>query len=307
MSAKIFEFTVLSLVLISFLLAAAVGVQVSLWLGLLLLLFLILGLISIIYNFDYLMVRRLLDADDRFMLHLCESGFVGRARSVARRLPSDPRCRFCMIPFNGVGKLLGIRPYGKNPNYCRSCFEALPTRTYEIETGVLFADIRGYTSWTETHSSNDAVNALTRFYDIANRVLTTDDALVEFVGDQIMALYPTSMPSLSERPAEIMLAAANRLVSTMRSEDDTLPVGVGLNLGLCRVGPVAKGDDKDFTAIGDVVNTAARLQGKAEQYEIVLSETVYDQVQEQVPEAKPISLELKGKERPLRAYVIAPG
>ena len=59
-------------------------------------------------------------------------------------------------------------------------------------------------------------------------------------------------------------------------------------------------------AVGDVVNTAARLQSKAGQYEIVLSETVYERIQGHVPEAKPTTLELKGKGEPVKAYVIPP-
>ncbi|MFP4554547.1 MAG: adenylate/guanylate cyclase domain-containing protein [Actinomycetota bacterium] len=236
MQARLFELGIIGLNALIIVLAWTVGVQVSIWLGLLVLGLMAFGFMFLIYNFDYWLVRRLTTADDAFMLNLCQSGFIGRLRRMIGRLPANPRCRFCLVPFGGIGKLIRIKPSAKNPNYCRSCFEALPTKSHESEVGVLFADIRGFTPWTERHSPGEAADALTRFYATANRVLTADDALVDFVGDQVMALYPTVMPTLGDRTAEVMLAGARRLVAMIRQEDDALPVGVGLNLGVCHVG-----------------------------------------------------------------------
>lgn len=304
--ARLFEFGIIGLNALLILLAVTVGVQVSIWLGLLVFALMTIGLMVLIYNFDYWLVRRLTTADDRFMINLCESGFVGRLRRLVGRLPASPRCRFCHVPFGGVGKLIRIKPSAKNPNFCRSCFEALPTKSHECEVGVLFADIRGFTSWTESHSPEEAADALAQFYAIANRVLTGDDALVDFIGDQVMALYPTVMPTLGERTGQIMLDAARRLIATIGQEDGALPVGVGLNLGVCHVGAFSKGEAKDFTAVGDVVNTAARLQDKAREHEIVLSGAVYAAVAERATDAKPITLTLRGKAEPLDAYLIPP-
>jgi adenylate cyclase len=63
-----------------------------------------------------------------------------------------------------------------------------------MEIGVLFADIRGFTAWSETASTTEATKRLERFYQLACRVLGRDDALVEFVGDQVMALYLPDFP-----------------------------------------------------------------------------------------------------------------
>ena len=303
--ARLVELGITGYNLLAAALAIAVGMQVSVWAGLLVFAVMSLGFLSLFYNFDAWLVRRLISVDDRFMLNLCSSGFIGRTRFLLKGLPANPRCRFCLVPFGGIGKLIGIRPSAKNPNFCRSCFEGLPTQTHEVEVGVLFADIRGFTSWTENHPTKDASDALTRFYSIANKALTSDDAFVEFVGDQVMALYLVDMPSMGSRSAEIMLAGARRLVEMIREERDILPVGVGLNIGRAQVGTIAKGESKDFTAVGDVVNTAARMQGTAGEYEIVLSEDVYRAVLDQVPEAKLTTLDLKGKAEPLNAYVVA--
>lgn len=302
--ARYFEIGVACLVVIAVLLAILVGVHVAIWAGLLLLVPLLLGLISLICNYDAWFVRRLSTQDNPLGLHLCRTGFVGMCRRMLRLLPSDPRCRFCMVPFSGVGKAIGIRPSAANPNYCRSCFEALPTITHEIEIGVLFADLRGFTSWSETHGSREAADLVNRFYAIANRALTSDDAFIDFIGDQVMAIYVVDMPSLGARTADIMLAAARRMVDAVRQDAESLPIGAGMHMGKAQVGSLTTGESKSFTAIGDVVNTAARLQSAAGAHEIVVSEKVYGALSGDKPQADRTTLGLKGKAEPLTAFIL---
>ena len=140
--------------------------------------------------------------------------------------------------------------------------------------GVLFADIRGFTSWSEQHSPGEVAERLTGFYGQASRVLTRDDALVEYVGDQVMALYLYDFPTLGERTPEVMVSAAERLLGEVQGSEsgEALPIGVGIHTGVASVGNVGKGEIKDFTAVGDVVNTAARLQSCAQAGQIVVSD-----------------------------------
>jgi adenylate cyclase len=303
--ARYFEIGVACLEITAVLLATLAGVYVSIWAGLLVLVLLFLGLVSLICNYDAWVVRRVSTRDDPLILHLCKTGFVGRHRRLMRLLPSNPRCRFCMVPFAGLGKVIGVRPSALNPNYCRSCFEALPTITHELEVGVLFADLRGFTAWSEAHSPSEAADLVSRFYAVANRVLTPDDAFVAFIGDQVMALYIIDMPSLGARTADIMLAGAKRLVDAMRQGAEPLPVGCGMNMGKAQVGSLATGEStKNFTAIGDVVNTAARLGSAAGPSEILLSEEVYGALSGEKPQADRSTLDLKGKAELLTAFIL---
>jgi adenylate cyclase len=183
--------------------------------------------------------------------------------------------------------------------------ESLPVGSTEMEIGVLFADIRGFTAWSEKTSPTEATERLNEFYRLAGRVLTRDDAMVEFVGDQVMALYLPDFPSLRESTPEIMLAAARRLLrETHSGESESVPVGVGIHMGIASVGNVRKGGNKDFTAVGDVVNTAARLQSCASADQIVVSDKVYERVSATCPDAQPRLLEVKGKSEPVRAHII---
>jgi adenylate cyclase len=145
--------------------------------------------------------------------------------------------------------VIGIRPSSANPNYCRSCFDALPTTTYELDVGILFVDLRGFTAWSESRGSREAADLVTRFYATSNRALTVDDALIDFIGDQVMAIYIVDMPSLGLSTADVMLAASRRLVDAVRQEG-LLPVGVGMHMGSAQVGSLATGESKNFTARG---------------------------------------------------------
>lgn len=245
------------------------------------------------------------EQDDQVVFEACRHGAFGVRRRY-RWIPSDPRCRLCLVPFGGVGKLLGIKPSAKNPEFCTDCIDAAPIGVHDREVGVLFADIRGFTARAEKTPPGEVAQGLTRFYALASRTLTEDDALIELVGDQVMALYLPDFPSLGERTAEVMIAAAQRLIRELgrQGAGEVMPVGVGLHIGIASVGNVAKGKSKDFTAVGDVVNTAARLQTAARAGQIVVSDETYARAGRGRPQAEPVSLELKGKSEPVRAWRI---
>jgi adenylate cyclase len=302
--ARLVELCVIGMNITILIAAILVGVNVSIWLGIVLLIVTNLSVFYLIFNFDYWFVRQLTKIEPELLMHLCETGAIGRARRLMRKLPSNPRCKFCQVPFGGFGALLRIKPATKNPNFCRSCFEGLPISSKVMDVGILFADIRGYTSWTENHSPSEAAEALAKFYSLANDILTSNDAIVELVGDQVMAIYVPLLPSLAGRTPQVMVTAAKCLVDAIHEDDDALPVGVGLNYGPCQVGNVKKGASKDFTAVGDAVNTAARLQSNAVNYQIVISESVYAVVADDVTNARAKVFSVKGKYEPLTAYVI---
>jgi adenylate cyclase len=246
------------------------------------------------------------DRNDEVFFLACRGAELPRMRRIYHWLPADPRCRLCLVPFGGVGKLLGITPSGKNPDFCTDCIEAAPVGTYEREVGVLFADIRGFTEWSERRSPAEVAARLTRFYALASRVLTRDDVLFEFIGDQVMALYLPEFPSLGSRMSEVMISAAERLLSEIDRQEmgEVLPIGIGIHIGVASVGNVGQGKSKNFTAVGDVVNTAARLQSSARAGQVVVSDEIHARAAGNCPKAEPVLLSLKGKSEPVRAHVI---
>jgi adenylate cyclase len=286
-------------------LAAGAASAYSLGLGLIVLFLTPAVLIPLGHNFEPFGARRR-EEDDGFLFESCDSGMVSRFRDLYRKLPSNPRCRVCLVPFGGVGRLLRISPSRKNPNFCSSCIDSSPEGVHDREVGVLFADIRGFTAWSSSQPTSVVAERVSRFYDLASRVLMRDDALVEFVGDQVMALYLPDFPSLRERTADVMLSAAERLVNEVQLDQgsDPLRIGVGMNFGVASIGNVRKGGQRDFTAVGDVVNTAARLQGAAGPGEIVIADAVFEKLEAPPEPAERRLLEVKGKAEALPVHVL---
>ena len=224
---------------------------------------------------------------------------------VMRALPGEPRCAICHAPFGGAGgrvmRRFGFGPSRKNPRLCDACFEKAPVGGSEIDTGVLFADVRGFTSFAEQHDPRATTEVLNRFYDAAVDVLCRHAIIDKFVGDQVMALYLPHV--LGDDAADHMVEDARELLTRVPPE---LEVGVGLDYGRALVGNVGSGGVKDFTAIGDVVNTCARLQAAAGAGEIVASRRVASRTGGQLDGAEPRVLTLKGKSEPEHVLALTP-
>lgn len=178
----------------------------------------------------------------------------------------------------------------------------------EVPTGVLFADIRGHTSYSESRPPEEVAQRLNRFYATAARVLAAHDAVIDkLIGDEVMALW---LPGFAGRETYItkMVDAAEALLRAVGFGGDSepwLPLGLGLDHGPAFVGNVGSGEVKDFTALGDVVNTAARLQAQAKPGQIVMSERVYQKAAAaRFPDALMVQLELKGKSEPVAARIV---
>jgi adenylate cyclase len=249
------------------------------------------------------------DGDDALFV-FCEQDFPRHLRRLNAAIPAAPRCKLCRSPFAGVGRVLpgpNFSPSRKNPKYCKRCFEQAPLGCREMEIGVLFADVRGYTALSESRPAGEIAELMNRFYEMAAEVLVRHDAVIDkLIGDEVMALF---IPAWTPAVTSEMLCAAEELLRGVgfgSGEAPWLQLGVGIDYGLASVGNVGSGEVKDFTAIGDVVNTAARLQSCAEAGHLVMSDRVHANLDEPHPEATPVELQLKGKAKPVAAWVVSP-
>jgi adenylate cyclase len=236
-----------------------------------------------------------------------------RKRRIYGRIPANPRCRICYAPFRGVGGVLmrftGSRPSTKNPNYCSICENT--ARDYpggaEVELALLFADLRGSTSLAEKMSPGEFKQRIDRFYAVATDTLIDADAFVDrLVGDQVVGLF---MPGMAGPDyARKAISAAVNLVSRVHHEAD-LPVGAGVHTGVAYVGTMegTSGVERDIAAVGDPVNTTARLASAAGSGEVLISE---DAVKSSGFDPKGLEvrqLQLKGKAKPFAVHVLRAG
>ena len=233
------------------------------------------------------------------------------ARRFLVRIPKGPRCRLCAAPFAGIGapvmRLMGRRQSDKNPHMCQGCFTFLSRHHggAEIELTLLFADIRGSTRLAEGMSVGEFTRLLNRFYSAANRVLIDSDALVDkLVGDEVIGLY---LPALGDdHPRKAVLAARDLLLATGHADPDGpwVPVGAGVHTGVAYVGAVGSQEVSDFTALGDAVNVTARLSSAAPAGEVLISESAYASVREELGELEVRQLEVRGRDAPIHVRVL---
>jgi adenylate cyclase len=211
------------------------------------------------------------------------------AQRLMRSLPASPRCGMCGAPFAGIGsrlvRPLGYRPSRKNPTLCATCVELAPPGGITTEVGVLFADLRGFTARSESITPQEASALLRRLYTVAEEVLFPKAIIDKLIGDEVMALYlPIWVAKRSWSPddvdrrtvATLMLEHAHRLLKGLGhggSDGPVLELGIGLDYGEAFVGNIGGKDTvSDFTAVGDVVNTASRLQSCASSGEVLVSQ-----------------------------------
>ena len=232
-----------------------------------------------------------------------------RLRRIFQRLPHDPRCKFCSAPFEGVGGKLVRVLYGKkqsslNPRFCNMCDEA--SRRFpggaEVEMSMLFADIRGSTALSESMSPTQFSQLINRFYTRSTKIITEEDGLVEkLAGDEVAAFWGAGFagPHYVQRTVK----AAQKLLRVMAGQG--IAVGIGVHSGVAYFGTIGTEDGlTNICAIGDEVNTAARLVAKAAAGEIIVSEQALKAAGIDGSGLETRSLELKGISAPVQVRVM---
>lgn len=171
---------------------------------------------------------------------------------------------------------------------------------------MLFADVRGYTSLTEGISPAEVPTLMNRFYETASSALLPRGGLLGQVeGDNVMGLYVPGLAGKKYRSKAVEGGCALlKLIGYGTEEGPWLEVGIGIATGEEFVGNVGGGGYKDFTALGDVTNTSARLTAVAGAGEVLVDAETYAAVLDIHPGAERRELELKGKAEPVEAYAI---
>jgi len=216
-----------------------------------------------------------------------------------RILPHDPRCKLCNAPFHGIGGMVVGALYGRkqsslNPRFCNVCEEfakKFPGGA-EVEMSMLFADVRGSTALSEQMTSIEFSKLINRFYVGSTKAIADADGLVEkLAGDAVAAFWGAGFAG-KDYVAKTIGAAQN--ISRLMQKQN-IPVGIGVHAGMAFFGAMGSSEGLvDISAIGEEVNTAARLASKASAGEIIVSETALEQAHMDSSELESRKLELKG-------------
>lgn len=211
-----------------------------------------------------------------------DSPMLAEQRKRFKRLPSDPRCKLCLVPFKGIGamamKPLGYGQSHGNPSMCNKCIVELRRKGVtgvEIPVSLVFSDVRGSTTIGEQMSPGEFRTFMGHFYDLATHAILDHDGLVDkIVGDEVIGLFFGGV-SGQDHAAKAIAAAldlAERAARPDATPMGSIPAGTGVHTGDAFVGATGLGEGvEDFTALGDTVNTTARLASVAGAGEVLIS------------------------------------
>lgn len=237
-----------------------------------------------------------------------------RLRKIFKLIHSEEKCKMCSVPFNHVTSpliklIFQKEPSPHNPRFCNACedFARKHQGGAEIELTMLFADIRGSTTLAESMSTTEFKNLIDRFYQVTTEIFIRSDALIDkLVGDEVTAFFVPGMAG-TDYASRAVHAAKEILVKTghQDAQGPWAPVGIGVHTGVAFVGAVGSSDGMvDVTALGDAVNTAARLASQAQAGEILVSEQTVQAAHLDAGSLEKRSLALKGKSEPFDVRVL---
>jgi adenylate cyclase len=175
----------------------------------------------------------------------------------------------------------------------------------------LFADVRNFTTLSETSTPELIVNLLNQYFSMVSEIIFKHSGTLDkYIGDGLMALF--GAPYASELDAIKAVRAAVEMQRAMvsfneRLRADNLPpiqIGIGVNTGPAIVGYIGSEARLDYTAIGDTINTAARLESLAQPSQIVISENTMQSLDETFRIRALGTERLKGKQQNLRVMEV---
>jgi PAS domain S-box-containing protein len=175
---------------------------------------------------------------------------------------------------------------------------------------VFFADIRGYTSFSESREPEEIVEILNEYFSEAvENVIQYKGYIDKFIGDCIMAVW--GVPMMPEKDDAFNAVSCALAIQEMvrsskrkffRNVASRLRVGIGINTGPLVAGNLGSMQRMDYSVIGDTVNLAARLEGVAGSDEIIISQSTRNQLGDKFRYEERPAVRVRGKEKPIQIY-----
>jgi class 3 adenylate cyclase len=176
-----------------------------------------------------------------------------------------------------------------------------------VEVTALFADLRGFTTFSEQADPAEIVTMLNRYHGVAVPcILDNGGTVVQFVGDALLALFnaPARQPDHAARAVRAGLGLQTAVDAIAEGRPGWPRFRVGINTGSALVGNIGSEALRGFNAMGDAVNVAARLQTLAQPGQVVIGDATMKQLGPEVSAYSLGELTVKGRLQPVRAYVV---
>jgi PAS domain S-box-containing protein len=181
--------------------------------------------------------------------------------------------------------------------------------TREVVT-ILFGDLRGFTTYSESHDPEQVVELINRYYELVSRLIRQHDGIVDkYEGDAVMAHFGTPLRPIEDHAWRAVLTAWN-IQQSIRAYHETIPpedrlhFGIGINTGEAVAGNIGGEEQMDYTLIGDAVNLSRRLQENAGEGQILIGEFTYQLIQDQIQAQKLDPLQVRGRKAHEQAYEV---
>jgi len=179
------------------------------------------------------------------------------------------------------------------------------------EVSILYTDVRGFTSLSEQLPPEEVVRSLNEHFNVLTEIAFKHGGTVDkFIGDAVMVIFgaPVVHKDHALRAVrcgiEMQRKIADLNEQLRKKGRPEMPIGVSINTGIAIIGNIGSDKFMDYTAVGDTVNTASRLQNAAGAGEVAISESTYKAVKNAVKIVKKDQITVKGKDKPLIVYKV---
>jgi len=177
------------------------------------------------------------------------------------------------------------------------------------EVSVLFADVRGFTTYSEQHDPELVTKSLNEYFEVMVDVIAVHEGVLDkYIGDGLMVVFgaPMAQEDHARRAVitalEMQAALQSLNLKRLQRGDDAINIGIGVNTGLAISGNLGSLKRMEFTVIGDTVNTAARLESNAKQGQILIGRKTYEKVKDLIECESLGSIPVKGKAEPVEVW-----
>ncbi len=197
--------------------------------------------------------------------------------------------------------------------------ENLRLGAVERDCTVLFSDLRGFTSFSETQPAAQVIDVINTYLsEMTEAIQDAGGTLICYMGDGIMAVF--GAPVTQDDHADRAVRAAREMITTRltrfndwineHGHEHRFKMGVGLNSGNVMAGNIGAENRVEYTALGDTTNTAARLEGmtKGSGYELFLAESTRERLKDKYPGLKEVGeLEVRGRVNKVPVWTVVDG